>query len=117
VMDLLSLFQGADRYQNVFHFDNNYGASVVMHDFSYGGKEGLFELAVIQYMDTGGWAITYDTHLTNDVIGWLDEAAVATHLLEIYELPPCELLVEQDYFREREERWDGLLDDSKVTEA
>ena len=30
--------------QHVYSFSNGYGASVVKHDFSYGGKQGLWEL-------------------------------------------------------------------------
>ena len=37
------------------------------HSFSYGGKNGLYELAVL---DTDG-EITYETDVTNDVIGHL----------------------------------------------
>ncbi len=52
--------------QSIVHFDNGYGVSVVNHDKSYGGKEGLYELAVLRGDD-----ICYDTPITNDVIGWL----------------------------------------------
>jgi hypothetical protein len=48
-------------------FKNGYGVSVVCHSFSYGGKNGLYELAVL---DTEG-EITYETDVTNDVIGHL----------------------------------------------
>ena len=48
-------------------FDNGYGASVVCHEFSYGGKAGLYELAVLDKDEE----ITYNTPVTNDVIGHL----------------------------------------------
>jgi hypothetical protein len=48
-------------------FENGFGASVVCHSFSYGGKNGLYEVAVL---DTDG-EITYDTDVTGDVIGHL----------------------------------------------
>ena len=38
------LFSGV---QHRFVFPNGYGASVICHDGSYGGKEGLWEIAVI----------------------------------------------------------------------
>ena len=48
-------------------FENGYGVSVVCHSFSYGGKNGLYELAVL---DTDG-EITYETDVTDDVMGHL----------------------------------------------
>jgi hypothetical protein len=48
-------------------FENGFGASVVCHSFSYGGKNGLYEVAVL---DTDG-EITYETDVTSDVIGHL----------------------------------------------
>jgi len=48
-------------------FENGYGVSVVCHSFSYGGDVGLYELAVL---DTDG-EITYDTDVTDNVIGHL----------------------------------------------
>lgn len=64
------------------HFDNGYGASVVKHDYSYGGKTGLYELAVL---DSGG-ELTYDTPITNDVLGYLSEQDVTEVLIKIQQL-------------------------------
>ena len=54
-------------------FDNRYGVSVIRTLFTYGGKEGLYELAVL---DEHG-NLTYDTSITNDVIGYLSEDEVS----------------------------------------
>ena len=51
------------------HFDNGYGVSVVSHSYSYGGRDGLYEIAVLDSNDE----LTYDTPVTNDVIGYLTE--------------------------------------------
>ena len=64
-------------------FDNGFGASVVKHDFSYGGKDGLYELAVI---DTKG-DLTYSTPVTSDVEGYLSEDDVTKLLEQIQQLP------------------------------
>ena len=63
-------------------FDNGYGASVVKHEFSYGGKDGLYELAVL---DKDG-KLTYDTPITNDVIGYLREQDVTDVMEKIQQL-------------------------------
>jgi len=63
-------------------FDNGYGASVVKTPFSYGGKNGLYELAV--FGKDGH--ITYDTPVTSDVLGHLCEAEVTTILAQIQSL-------------------------------
>ena len=67
--------------QYVFKFDN-YGASVVCHDGSYGGKENLWELAVLN----AEGEITYDTPITSDVIGWLEWEKVLDILFDISKL-------------------------------
>ena len=54
-------------------FENGYGVSVVSHTYSYGGKNGLFEVAVL---DKDG-NLTYDTPVTNDVIGYLEPEDVS----------------------------------------
>ena len=63
-------------------FENGYGASIVKHQYSYGGKDGLYEIAVI---DSEG-QITYDTPITNDVLGYLSEEDVERHVNEIKNL-------------------------------
>jgi len=65
-------------------FPNGYGASVVCHDHSYGGKDGLYELAVMK-----GDEICYDTPITDGVMGWLYPADVTEILSKIEHLPPA----------------------------
>ncbi len=71
-----------DGYQLVYKFDNGYCASVVKHDFSYGGKKGLYELAVL---DNEG-ALCYNTGITEDVVGHLTMGEVDKLLVEISHL-------------------------------
>ena len=64
------------------HFDNGYGVSVVSHSYSYGGRDGLYEIAVLDSNDE----LTYDTPVTNDVIGYLTEEDVTDILKQVQEL-------------------------------
>jgi hypothetical protein len=63
-------------------FDNGYGASVVKHEFSYGGKDGLYELAVLDSNDD----LCYNTTITDDVIGYLREQDVTEVMEKIQQL-------------------------------
>jgi hypothetical protein len=63
-------------------FDNGYGASVVQGPHTYGGEDGLYELAVL---DNNG-DLTYDTPITSDVEGYLSEAQVTDLLIKIQQL-------------------------------
>jgi len=63
-------------------FDNGYGASIVKGPMSYGGDRGLYELAVL---DSNG-ELTYDTPVTNDVEGYLNEEDVTKLLEQIQKL-------------------------------
>jgi hypothetical protein len=63
-------------------FDNGYGASVVKHEFSYGGKDDLYELAVLNK----DGELTYETPITNDVIGYLREIDVTDVMEKIQQL-------------------------------
>jgi hypothetical protein len=64
------------------HFDNGYGVSVVSHSYSYGGRDGLYEIAVLDSDDN----LTYDTPVTNDVIGYLTEEDVTDVMKQVQEL-------------------------------
>lgn len=64
------------------HFENGFGASIVSHDFSYGGKDGLYELAVL-FEDE----IHYDNPVAaGDVRGYLTEDDVSELLIQIQQL-------------------------------
>lgn len=89
-----------DGTQRLYRFENNFGASVVRHSGSYGGNDGLYELAVIiwdpkanvtlvktdRYNRITGWTICYSTPITDDVIGYLEEDQVNTVLSFIEKL-------------------------------
>lgn len=77
--------------QVVHRFGNGYGASVVRGQYSYGGDQGLFELAVLKFKGEGdSFDLCYDTPLTDDVIGYLTEADVDDLLTKIEALPPSQ---------------------------
>ena len=66
-------------------FSNGYGASVVSHQYSYGGKDGLFEIAV-----THADRLCYASPVTDDVLGYLTHADVMDTLMQIMTLPPTD---------------------------
>ena len=63
-------------------FENGYGASVIRTEHSYGGSRGLYELAVL---DNDG-KLTYDTPITDDVLGYLKPEEVTDYLIQIQDL-------------------------------
>lgn len=56
-------------------YPNGYGVSIIRNKWSYGGADGLYELAVLKG-DEKHSSLNYDTPITSDVIGYLtmDEA-------------------------------------------
>jgi hypothetical protein len=63
-------------------FENGFGVSVVSHTYSYGGKDGLFEVAVL---DADG-DLTYNTPVTNDVVGFLNPDEVTDIMEQVQNL-------------------------------
>ncbi len=81
--------------QDLYRFENGYGASVIKGSLgSYGG----YELAVLVWDGEGeeDFHLTYDTPVTDDVEGYLDDAKAAELLAEIEALPNCSLEEIQD---------------------
>ena len=72
--------------QYIFKADNGYGASIVQHEYSYGGRVGLWEIAVTEYDEDGEWDICYNTPITSDVLGHLSESEVMDYLIQIEQL-------------------------------
>jgi hypothetical protein len=73
--------------QKLYRFANNYGASVVKGEHTYGGDEGLWELAVVVFDTGGGFNLDYTTPITQDVEGHLTDDAVEELLAKIEALP------------------------------
>lgn len=74
--------QDKNGVQYIFEFNNGYSASVVRNNFSYGNRQGLWELAIML-----NGKICYDTPITDDVIGYLSNEQVNKYLLDIAALP------------------------------
>jgi hypothetical protein len=69
--------------QKLYRFANNYGASVVKGEHTYGGEEGLWELAVIRFKTDGEFNLDYTTPITEDVEGHLTDDDVEELLTKI----------------------------------
>lgn len=63
-------------------FPNGYEASIIKTFFSYGGDEGLYELAVLKNGN-----LCYDTPITDDVVGRCTEGDIENLLEQISLLP------------------------------
>jgi hypothetical protein len=71
-------------------FDNGYGVSVVRFKIndrysSYTNNENEWELAIL-FGNEKEWELTYNTPITNDVIGWLSEDKVTDIMKKVQEL-------------------------------
>ena len=71
--------------QKQYKFANGYGASVVQHHFSYGNDQGMWELAVLKWVDDR-YYLEYSTEITDDVIGNLTDDEVEKTLERIESL-------------------------------
>ena len=81
--------------QRLYRFRNGFGASVIRHRGSYGWICGEWELAVVKWVPDEspdntweGWDIQlrYDTPITENVRGWLNEAEADQLLSDIEQL-------------------------------
>ena len=66
-------------------YENGYGVSVVKHSGSYGSGRGLWEMAVLKG-NKDNWELTYETPVTDDVLGYLSEAEVRSLRHEVSQL-------------------------------
>lgn len=87
--------------QRLFRFDNGLGASVIQFEImpgvgSYGAAQGLWELAVLRFAGDGlqDFELSYDTGITDDVMGHLTEDEVQETLAKIRDLPGDVIRVE-----------------------
>ena len=72
---------GAGGTRAYMEFANGYGISVITGEYAYSDEEHPYEAAVLC-----GGAICYDTPITEDVVGHLDEEGVTQIMKQIQEL-------------------------------
>ena len=71
-----SAYLGKSSERYTITFENGYGASIIRNNMSYGGFDGLFELAVVGKDGD----LCYDTPITSDVVGHLSGKEVGETL-------------------------------------
>ena len=69
--------------QKLYRFENGYGASVIRSYYSYGGNKGLWELAMIKWIDDFDYNIYYCDIVDDDVLGYLAEKDIVPILEKI----------------------------------
>jgi len=69
-------------YRKVVTFRNGYSASIVSSEFTYGGRQGLFEIGLLD----SDMKLTYPPGF-GDVVGYLDFDGVIETLKYIENLP------------------------------
>lgn len=68
-------------------YPNHYGISVIRGPYSYGGKQGLYEIAVLKMTPEMEYSeLCYDTPIANDVVGYLTPEDVTEYMKQIQEL-------------------------------
>ena len=71
--------------QTIFKFPNGFGASVIIGIYTYGGDQGLYELAILKFHGDN-YHLDYSTCITDDVIGYLEPKDVRKLLMRIKRL-------------------------------
>jgi len=68
-------------------YSNGYGISIISNEFSYGGLNGLYEIAIL-IGEEEDYEICYETPITNDVMGYLNPEQVIQTIEDVKKLPP-----------------------------
>lgn len=74
---------GLSGIQAAVFFSNGYGASVIKGYGSYGVEDDLYELAVLKQEEDDSWELCYDSGITDDVLGQLNEEEITSYLQRI----------------------------------
>jgi hypothetical protein len=70
-----------------YFYSNGYGISIISNEFSYGGLNGLYEIAIL-IGEEEEYEICYETPITNDVMGYLNPEQVIQTIEDVKKLPP-----------------------------
>lgn len=75
---LMSQYYGGGLKQAVMHFANNYGVSVLLGNEFYSNGVDTYEVAILYKNE-----ITYNTEITNDVLGYVTKEEVSEIMKKI----------------------------------
>jgi hypothetical protein len=95
--------------QKLYRFPNGAGASVIRGEYTYGGDEGLWELAVIRFEGEGdNYRLIYpkDVCSEGDVVGWLTDEEVDYRLVKIANLTEFQITEGERDFKLMKENYD-----------
>lgn len=67
-------------------YDNGYCADICLTDMSYGNQFGLFEFAIMTYIDNKIGEMVFDTPITDDVLGGLTIEECKNYCQQVKEL-------------------------------
>jgi hypothetical protein len=81
--DLSEEYPAWTHVQALAQFNNGFTASIVCHRWSYGGRVGQFEIAILNEEEE----LEYLTPVTPDVLGYLSVSMVEKYLKQIGQLP------------------------------
>jgi hypothetical protein len=73
--------------QALAFYPNGYGVSVIKGSHTYGGNAGLYELAVVKGGSTNDYCLTYETPITDGVMGYLTPDGVSAIMAQVAALP------------------------------
>ena len=86
---LAQIWERVEGVQKLYRFENNFGASVVKGVHTYGGEDGLWELAPVFFKDATNtnYVLCYPPTVCpdGDVVGWLsgDEVEAKLSLIKL----------------------------------
>ena len=83
-------FETDESTEHAHHFfDNHYGISVIRGPYTHGGRQGLYELAVLYMGPEDKYSeLVYDTPVTSDVEGHLTPDDVTRLMEQVGQLTP-----------------------------
>lgn len=94
--------------QYLWKFDNNWGVSAVKGPYTMGGKDGLWEIAIIQFLDDDTFEIIADNPVINygGFMGYCDKIDINSVCQRVSALPYTSYRPEDSWMQESERMYD-----------
>lgn len=101
--------------QYVWRFDNNWGISAVRGPYTKGFKDGLWELAIIQFHkgNTMEFFISFDNPILQDVMGYADRIDINSICQRVSQLRYHGVVGDEDWMSAAEQMYEKWRSDLK----